>query len=220
MTSDIGLALDTGSLALVGLLSLAAVAVVVLTVRALAPRRGWTADATAALTWSSSMAVVAVVCAVLWAFVLGERTFVTVYDTRTGAPPDPVLTLVWLPLVMALLWSVLHVLRSGTGHHSPLLGVPVVVAVPALWLVSAPLQVTVFTIGILGPLTWLGLVVWLLGQALVALGRSWLGDVAVWVGVALVAADAWPGYVGLVSPLVVAALVLFQRRRGATAPLS
>ena len=35
------------------------------------------------------------------------------------------------------------------------------------------------------------------------------------VGIALVAADAWPGYVGLVSPLVVAGLVLFQRRRGA-----
>ena len=132
-------------------------------------------------------------------------------------------TLVWLPCVMALLWSVLHVLRSGTGHHSPLLGVPVAAAIPALWLVAAPLQITVFTIGVLGALSWAGLVLWAVGQGLVALGRSWVGDVAAWTGIALVAADAWPGYVGLVSPVVVAALVLFQRRRGAGpvgAPLS
>ncbi|KQT93795.1 hypothetical protein ASG49_02115 [Marmoricola sp. Leaf446] len=240
MDSDIGFALDPGSLVLVALTSLVAVGVVVLVVRALAPRRGWSADAAAALTWSSSMAVVAVL-SLAWIAPWSRpepRVVAVTSDSELGsgsyAPLEAgdgsslpivwsdqellspgILTLVWLPCVMALLWSVLHVLRSGTGHHSPLLGVPVTVAIPALWLVSSPLQITVFTVGVLGALSWAGLLIWALGQAAVAVGRSWVGDVGVWTGIALVAADAWPGYVGLVSPVVVAALVLFQQRRGA-----
>ncbi len=229
MTSALSYYIETSSLLLVGLGTLVAVAVVVLAVRALAPRRGWSADLAAALTWSSSMAVVAVLSLVFiepWRPRFPQGDFGgTAYTPleRDELLSAGIATLVWLPCVMALLWSVLHVLRSGTGHHSPLLGVPVAAAIPALWLVAAPLQITVFTIGVLGALSWAGLVLWAVGQALVATGRSWVGDVAAWTGIALVAADAWPGYVGLVSPVVVAALVLFQRRRGAGpvgAPLS
>ena len=218
MTSGPSFYIDTISLVLVGAMSLALVAAVVLGVRALAPRRGWSEDAAAALTWSSTAAVVSVL-SLLW-IAPWERPTARLADEIGRSQADAltgggVFTLVWLPPVMALLWSVLHVLLSGTGHRSPLLGVPVGLAIPALWLVSAPLQITVFTIGVLGALSWVGLVLWLVGQGLVATGRSWVGDVAVWIGVALVAADAWPGYVGLVSPLVVAALVLFQQRRRA-----
>lgn len=238
MTSGPSYFIETSSLLLVGLSSLLAVAAVVLVVRSLAPRRGWTRDATAALTWSSSVAVAAVL-SLVWIAALGapvnagdDGSYSPLPDDGSYPPPpddgswtmawpedEPlsvgISTLVWLPCVMALLWSVLHSLRSGAGHHAPLLDVPVGLAIPALWLVSAPLQVTVFAIGVLGALSWVGLVVWLVGQGLVATGRSWVGDVAVWVGIALVAADAWPGYLGLVSPLVVAALVLFQQRRRA-----
>lgn len=234
MNSAIGYSLDPVDLVVVGGVALVLVAAVVLVVRALTPRRGWSADAAAALTWSSAAAVVSVMALLFiqpwrqpsganvyvgsyapleapdWA--LAESAALDVEPLSAGVP-----TLVWMPCVMALLWSVLHVLRSGTGHHSPLLGLPPLLAVPALWLVTAPLQITVLTIGILGLLSWTGLVVYLVGQALVATGRSWVGDVAVWTGIALVAADAWPGYVGLVSPLVVAALVLYQRSRPAPA---
>lgn len=218
MTSGPSYSIETSSLLLVGLSSLLAVAAVVLVVRSLAPRRGWTRDATAALTWSSSVAVVAVLSLVWiapWEPPEAPRLAIEMDRASAYVLPPGSFTLVWLPCVMALLWSVLHVLRSGTGHHSPLLGVPVALAVPASWLVTAPLQITVFTVGVVGALSWVGLVVWLVGQGLVATGRSWVGDVAVWAGIALVAADAWPGYLGLVSPLVVAALVLFQQRRRA-----
>lgn len=212
---QLGYYIETGSLVLVGLSSLVAVAVVVLVVRALAPRRGWTRDAAAALTWSSSIAVVAVLSLLWiapWEPSPPPRLVMEMDGVELYAAPG-VFTLVWLPPVMALLWSVLHVLRSGTGHHSPVLGIPVGLVIPALWLVAAPLQITVFTVGALGVPSWVGLVVWLVGQGLVATGRSWVGDVAVWTGIALVAADAWPGYVGLLSPVVVIALVLLQQRR-------
>ena len=228
MTSGPGYSLDPSALVLVPLSSLAAVAAVVLLVRALGRRHGWSPGTTAAHTWSGATAAVAVV-SLLW-IAWGTRTPEdfgwTAYaplSSGQGAmawsnqdPLSPgIATLVWLPCVMALLWSVLHVLRSGTGHPAPLLGVPAALAVPALWLVSAPLQVTSLSIGVLGLLTWVGLAAWLVGQALVATGRSWSGDVVVWVGIALVAADAWPGYLGLVSPVVVGALVLLQRRHAA-----
>ena len=214
MNSGVSYYIETSALLLVALSSLAVLALVVVVTRALGRRHDWSPGTVAAHTWSGSVAGVAVLCLALWMFVidLGDGLiYARSFDDDRF--PSGVTTLVWMPCVMALLWSVLHALRSGTGHPSPLLGVRPVLAVPLLWLVSAPLVITIFTVGVVGSLTWVGLLLWVLGQASVAMGRSWVGDVAVWAGIALVAADLWPGYVGLVSPVVVAGLVLLQRHR-------
>ena len=209
MDSGVDYDVDVRTLLVLALLSAVVLAVAVAVVRRLARRSGWSPQRATSLTWSVPLGAVAVVgAALLLAGAVAPTALVT---DQEGARVSG--TLVWLPLVMALLWTVLHALRGGAGRTPPLLDLPAVLAVPALWLVSLPLQITVFTIGLLGPLTWVGLALWLVGQAAVATGRATLGDVAVWTGIALVAADAWPGYLGLVSPVVVALLAARSARR-------
>ena len=210
MDSGVSYAIMNDDIVLVAVLSAAVLTAALVVVRQLARRSSWSTHKATSLTWSVSLGSVAVLGLVL---VVTGRTFgqhaALVVEGDRVSP-----TLVWLPCVLALLWSVLHALRGGAGRAPALLDLPVAVAVGALWLVSLPLQVTVFTVGLLGPLTWVGLVLWLVGQAVVATGRAVVGDVAVWTGIALVAADAWPGYVGLVSPVVVALLAARSWRRG------
>ena len=224
MDSQVDYYLDTGYLVRLGLLSLVVLVAVVLGVRLLAGRRGWPPERASSLVWAWSLGAVAAACLVVLALAPeSSRDF-----GYTSYEPLPDLagtsTLVWMPCVMVLLWSVLHTLRAGAARTPPVLDLPLGLGLPALWLVALPLPVTVTSVGLVGVLTWVGLVAWLAGQALVATGRSVPGDVVVWAGVALVAADAWPGYVGLVSPVVVAGLTLLARRRptgsGARASLS
>ena len=210
-------ALDTATQVRLGLLSAVVLTAVVLGARLLARRRGWPPARASGLVWAWAPGAVAAVCLVVigWApqtvqDVVSVSTSGDLSLARSGTS-----TLVWMPCVMVLLWSVLHTLRSGAGRTPPVLDLPLALSLPALWLVALPLAVTVASVGLVGVLTWVGLVVWLAGQALVATGRSEAGDVAVWTGVALVAADAWPGYVGLVSPVVVAGLTLLARHRAA-----
>ncbi|GAB3660076.1 hypothetical protein GCM10027596_18290 [Nocardioides korecus] len=233
MNSGASFAIGTGSLVLVAVLSLLCVTAVVTSVRLAGRRRGWSPGATASRTWAGATAAVAVLCLVLIRVLPSPlpRQGWTGSVSQVGSGPDWTMTwpdagsrttdtLVWLPCVLALLWAVLHTLRGGAGRTRPLLDVAPPVAVAALWLVSLPLQITVFTVGLLGTLTWVGLALWLVGEALVATGRTTVGDVGVWAGIALVAADAWPGYVGLVSPVVVALLAVRSARRGRTPAVS
>ena len=216
MDSGVDFYVDTRTLLLLALLSALVLAVARTVVRRLARRGRWSPQRTTSLTWSVPLGAVAVLgMALLLTGTVAPTVLVAAQDGAriTG-------TLVWLPLVMALLWAVLHALRGGVGRTPPLLDLPPAVAVAALWLVSLPLQITVFTIGLLGALTWVGLALWLVGEALVATGRTTVGDVGVWVGIALVAADAWPGYVGLVSPVVVALLAVRSARRGRSPAVS
>ena len=207
--------LDTAHLLRLGLLSAVVLTAVVLALRLVARRRDWAPERTSSLVWAWSLGAVAAAClaVVAWGPPRIADFGYTSYEplqSRSGTS-----TLVWMPCVMVLLWSVLHTLRAGATRTPPVLELPLGLTLPALWLVALPLPVTATSFGWVGALTWIGLAVWLAGQALVATGRSVPGDVAVWTGVALVAADAWPGYVGLVSPVVVAGLTLLARRRSA-----
>lgn len=215
MDSQTSYAVDDGDLLRLGLLSAVVLAAVVLGVRLVARRRDWPPERASSLVWAWSLGAVAAAClaAIVWAPQETREFGYTSYEplpNRSGTS-----TLVWMPCVMVLLWSVLHTLRAGAARTPPVLDLPLALSLPALWLVALPLPVTVASSGWVGVLTWVGLAVWLAGQALVATGRSVPGDVAVWTGVALVAADSWPGYVGLVSPVVVAGLILLARHRSA-----
>ncbi|MCW2868490.1 MAG: hypothetical protein JWR20_2678 [Marmoricola sp.] len=214
MDSGLSIAIDPRDVLVVALLSAVVLAVAVAGVRHQARRGGWSVERTSNLTWSVGLGSVALLGLFL-VLVLGlGATAEYGFLSYSPEPERITFTLVWLPCVLGLLWSVLHLLRGGAGRTPALLDLRPALALAALWLVSLPLQITVFTVGLLGVLTWVGLVLWLAGQALVAGGRSVPGDVVVWAGVALVAADAWPGYVGLVSPLVVAVLAARSRHRG------
>ena len=215
MDTQTGYALDAATQVWLGLLSAVVLTAVVLGVRLLARRRDWPPARASSLVWAWVPGAVAAVCLVVigWGPPVVQDGGYTSYEPlveRSGTS-----TLVWMPCVMVLLWSVLHTLRAGAGRTPPVLDLPLALSLPALWLVALPLAVTAASVGLVGVLTWVGLAVWLGGQALVATGRSEVGDVAVWTGVALVAADAWPGYVGLVSPVVVAGLTLLARHRSA-----
>lgn len=215
MDTRTGHVLDAVTQVRLGLLSAVVLTAVVLGVRLLARRRGWPPGRASSLVWAWAPGAVAAVCLVVigWGPPAVQDGGYTSYEPlveRSGTS-----TLVWMPCVMVLLWSVLHTLRAGAGRTPPVLDLPLALSLPALWLVALPLAVTAASVGLVGVLTWVGLAVWLGGQALVATGRSEVGDVAVWTGVALVAADAWPGYVGLVSPVVVAGLTLLARHRSA-----
>ncbi len=213
MDMQTGYALDAATQVRLGLLSAVVLTAVVLGVRLLARRRDWPPARASRLVWAWAPGAVAAACLV----VIGRGTprVNSFYATYEPLDRSATSTLVWMPCVMVLLWSVLHTLRAGAGRTPPVLDLPLALSLPALWLVALPLAVTVASVGLVGVLTWVGLVVWLVGQALVATGRSEAGDVAVWTGVALVAADAWPGYVGLVSPVVVVGLTLLARHRSA-----
>lgn len=99
-----------------------------------------------------------------------------------------------------------------------------------LWFVSLPVQVGMFAPGPVGVLTWVGVAVWAVGLFFEAVGDAQLdafrrdpsnkgkvldtglwrytrhpnyfGDACVWWGIFLVGAQAWPGVLTVLSPLV------------------
>ena len=101
----------------------------------------------------------------------------------------------------------------------------------AIWFVSLPVQVSAVSWGAFGILTWLGVALWLLGMVFESVGDAQLtayrarpresrppvmdtglwrytrhpnyfGDACAWWGIWLVAADAWPGVLTVLSPVV------------------
>ncbi|MGZ4490658.1 MAG: DUF1295 domain-containing protein [Nocardioidaceae bacterium] len=112
-----------------------------------------------------------------------------------------------------------------------------------LWFVSLPLQVAAFERPGPNVLTWLGVLVWLVGLGFEAVGDhqltrfrndpasrgqvldtglwrytrhpNYFGDACVWVGLSLVAFSAWPGILTLLSPL----LMVWLLARGTGKPL-
>jgi steroid 5-alpha reductase family enzyme len=100
-----------------------------------------------------------------------------------------------------------------------------------MWLVSLPLQIAIFQRepALLGPLGWIGAVLWLVGFLFEAVGDAqmdafradpankgkvmdrglwawtrhpnYFGDTCVWIGFALIACDQPSGLIGLISPL-------------------
>ena len=105
------------------------------------------------------------------------------------------------------------------------------------WFVSLPVQVAASTDSALGWVAWLGVVVWLVGVVFEAVGDaqlaafkrdpgsrgrvmdrglwSWtrhpnyFGDAAVWWGVWLVSAEAWPGVLTVLSPVAMTYVLAF-----------
>ncbi len=98
-----------------------------------------------------------------------------------------------------------------------------------MWFVSLPIQVAAFQNRPLGPLAWTGAAVWLVGMAFETVGDAQLqrfrddpanqgqvldrglwrytrhpnyfGDACVWWGLSLIAFDAWPGILTVLSPV-------------------
>jgi steroid 5-alpha reductase family enzyme len=106
----------------------------------------------------------------------------------------------------------------------------------AIWFVSLPIQVSAVTTGDIGIWTWLGVALWLLGMVFEAVGDAQLaaykrdpdrppvmdrglwrytrhpnyfGDACVWWGIWLVATDAWPGVLTVLSPLAMTFFLVF-----------
>ncbi len=107
----------------------------------------------------------------------------------------------------------------------------------ALWFVSLPLQVSAVAHGSVVPVVVLGVLVWILGWTFEAVGDaqlkafkadasnkgkimdrglwSWtrhpnyFGDSAVWWGLFLVAASAWPGVLTILSPIAMTYFLVF-----------
>lgn len=107
----------------------------------------------------------------------------------------------------------------------------------ALWAVSLPLMVGPVVPGEVGVVGWLGVGVWAVGLTFEAVGDAqmkrfkadddnhgkiadvglwsytrhpnYFGDAAVWAGVWMIAADAWPGVLTVVSPMLMTGLLAF-----------
>lgn len=112
-----------------------------------------------------------------------------------------------------------------------------------MWFVSLPVQVAAFETPAPGVLVWVGVAVWLVGMFFETVGDhqlhrfrsdpasrgqvldtglwrytrhpNYFGDACVWWGIWLVAADAWPGVLTVLSPLVMTWLLA----RGTGKPL-
>jgi steroid 5-alpha reductase family enzyme len=112
-----------------------------------------------------------------------------------------------------------------------------------MWFVSLPVQVGVFQDAGLGAVAWVGVAVWVVGMFFEAVGDlqlqrfrddpgsrgkvldtglwrytrhpNYFGDACVWWGIWMVAADAWPGVLTVLSPLVMTWLLA----RGTGKPL-
>ena len=107
----------------------------------------------------------------------------------------------------------------------------------AAWFVSLPVQVAAATDTALGWVAWLGVLVWLVGVAFEAVGDAQLaafkrdpanrgrvmdrglwgwtrhpnyfGDAAVWWGIWVVSAEAWPGVLTVLSPVAMTYFLAF-----------
>jgi len=99
-----------------------------------------------------------------------------------------------------------------------------------MWFVSLPVQVAMFEAALVGWLAWVGAALWLVGMFFETVGDwqltrfrddpaskgqvldtglwhytrhpNYFGDACVWVGLFLVAADAWPGVLTVLSPVL------------------
>ncbi len=99
-----------------------------------------------------------------------------------------------------------------------------------MWFISLPVQVAMFQTPGLGPIAWVGIAVWLVGFLIEAVGDlqltrfrrdpesrgnvldtglwrytrhpNYFGDATVWWGLSLIAFDAWPGILTLLSPVI------------------
>jgi steroid 5-alpha reductase family enzyme len=99
-----------------------------------------------------------------------------------------------------------------------------------MWFVSLPVQIAMFVQGGIGWVLWLGVVVWVVGFVFESVGDlqltrfrndestrgtvldtglwrytrhpNYFGDAAVWTGLFLLAASAWPGVLTILSPAV------------------
>ncbi len=148
----------------------------------------------------------------------------------------------WLLLAMVVLWGgrlAWHIGRRSVGAGEDPRYVELMqrgglfrkVLLPqglAIWFVSMPLQVSAGAYGAIGVLTWLGVVLWLVGLVFETVGDAQLtaykkdparppvmdrglwawtrhpnyfGDACVWWGIFLVAADSWPGVLTVLSPV-------------------
>jgi steroid 5-alpha reductase family enzyme len=106
----------------------------------------------------------------------------------------------------------------------------------AIWFVSLPVQVSAVSTGDLGVWTWLGVAGWLVGMVFESVSDAQLtaykknpdrtpvmdrglwrytrhpnyfGDACVWWGIWLVAADAWPGVLTVLSPAAMTYFLVF-----------
>ncbi len=106
----------------------------------------------------------------------------------------------------------------------------------AIWFVSLPVQVSAVGTGDIGVLTWLGGALWLVGMVFESVGDAQLaaykkqpdrpqvmdrglwrytrhpnyfGDACVWWGIWLVAADAWPGVLTVLSPVAMTYFLVY-----------
>jgi steroid 5-alpha reductase family enzyme len=110
------------------------------------------------------------------------------------------------------------------------------------WFVSLPVQITMYQRSGPGPLTWLGAAVWAVGLFFEAAGDAqmaafrrdpanrgqvmdrglwrytrhpnYFGDATVWLGLYLIAADAWPGPLAVLSPLAMLYFLYFKSGKG------
>jgi len=99
-----------------------------------------------------------------------------------------------------------------------------------MWFISLPIQVAAFQTPALGVIAWVGIVVWAVGIVFETVGDwqlqrfrddpdtkgrvldtglwrytrhpNYFGDACVWWGLSLIAFDAWPGILTLISPVV------------------
>ncbi|KAA1424534.1 DUF1295 domain-containing protein [Mumia zhuanghuii] len=159
----------------------------------------------------------------------------------------------WLLLVLVLAWGLrlaVHIGRRSIGAgedpryeeflrgRSELGVVAVVYGLQGVlaWVISAPVQVGMFLDAPLGPLAWVGAVVWLVGLLFETVGDrqleaykaqpkdqrppvmdrglwrytrhpNYFGDACVWVGIFLVTADAWPGALTVFAPAIMVYLL-------------
>ncbi len=106
----------------------------------------------------------------------------------------------------------------------------------AMWFVSMPVQVAAVSPGPIGWLTWIGAAVWAIGLAFESVGDAQLaaykrdpdrgpvmdrglwrytrhpnyfGDACVWWGIYLIAADAWPGALTILSPIAMTYFLVY-----------
>src|SRR6202012_3216471 len=105
------------------------------------------------------------------------------------------------------------------------------------FLISAPIQIGMFTSGGVNPLTFVGIAVWIVGVLFEGIGDAqmerfrrdpshkgkiidvglwrytrhpnYFGDACVWAGVYLIAAEHWPGMLTIASPVLMTFLLAF-----------
>jgi steroid 5-alpha reductase family enzyme len=212
----------------------AAVCVLAILVTAYAARRAGRVSVVD-VTWGLALTAVALTCAALgplvgdgdpwrrWILVglvavWGTRLSWHIWRRNYGHGEDPRYT---------------EILGSGSGGPFRKVWIPNGLAI---WFVSLPVQVAAVADGTVGPVSWIGIALWLVGVVFESVGDAQLtaykkdpdrapvldrglwrytrhpnyfGDACVWRGIWLVAADAWPGVLTIPSPIVMTYFLVF-----------